>query len=1176
MKSSYFVLLFFIVVSSSVAGEWPVYQPAEIISTRDPGNSNGAIIKTNRIIVNDIVNCVFESWTIEVVSSKSFEFWRNSQPQMKQIGQMKQEFESSMGYIKLLCKEKITGENGTWIFALEKPEPGDKFYISVTSNGDQAGKLSGGYCDFTGAVPVWHNYHSGIDIGEVENLADPTPTPAPGDPTPIPGTVCHIYPVRSGEIVRIRLLAGGDKAVIVRNSPGVYDWYSHVQHDVFDVGDYSANPIQVDAGGIFATRLSSLVFHQYPHLHFGIYSDDQATEPAGTKSIKNPLNGLVPGNEFPVTPPAVIDLPSVEGICFRADDHGLPTPLPTPFTLSTIRGDIDIEAKMLDYNGATTHPMGVNQIGYHLYSGYGPEMRFGESRIFMDENVFCGEPGQNEYSPYHFNEYGLNRVEFQTLYGRGPFPSVLMHNYYYILTNNQDLSGGKAGFSTEGSWNTEETILTPAGDAAKYPDGPYTVLVRGTDIFGNWSDDSDPVNSRAITVLNNFDHVLYVDDDSKLPGDLDDPFSSITEAMNYSGWGTLVVVAPGTYDSSRESFPIDIPEGTTVMGSGHEYSFVQGNGYSSVFRGTQNDAVLSGFTISGGGSDPNDATVVIDNSSVKVRDCLLSGNGYTGTGLLFFWSIPGASAENCIIQNHTEQGIWCDHSNNSKVVNCIIRNNGLRGVNAEPSAWVDIANCIILHCYDGVRAWFNSHIDVYNTDFWMNDWIYHYYDSTINLTSCFESDPDFVSAHGRSYYLDYSSRCVNQGNDFFVENPQIYLRTTREDNYCDPGTGLYDVDAVDLGYHYDPIISTPTPFPTNVPTDTPAPTNTPTPTPTTVPGLGTVYFDSPDYFTEGDTAEIFVWDSDLNTNPSVAESYDVDVTSDTIYPSTIPMTVTEISVDSEYFTTSSAGTDLGFTYGASVPYSLIQVSDSDIVTVIYDDASPAGQRTDTAIWYSAVPPTETPFPTTTPTVTPTITETPTTTPTAHPGTFYEDFESGASGWVATGLWHLTTKLYNSSSHSMWYADDDLEHYDTGGPNSGTLTSPPIQLEAGYTTLTFWSREETDGTRYWDTRKVYITNDAGASWDLLFQSYNDDDSWYQTRAVDLSDYVGDIIRIRFKFDTVDDGDNQHLGWLIDDIAIDDSPLPLPSTGIAGKLLLLIIFFFLMAVYGRRSVSRVGSK
>jgi hypothetical protein len=109
---------------------------------------------------------------------------------MKEVGHARHDFEFSMGILKLLSKEEIT-MIGTWIFSIEPPNPGDKFYISVTSSGKQAGKLSGAYCDFTSVSDIWHNYHSGIDIGDVENLTAPTPTPVPGDPTPIPGTVCR-------------------------------------------------------------------------------------------------------------------------------------------------------------------------------------------------------------------------------------------------------------------------------------------------------------------------------------------------------------------------------------------------------------------------------------------------------------------------------------------------------------------------------------------------------------------------------------------------------------------------------------------------------------------------------------------------------------------------------------------------------------------------------------------------------------------------------------------------------------------------------------------------------------------------------------------------------------------------------------------------------------------------
>jgi len=171
-------LLFYSLV---YAGEWPVYSPAHVVSIKDIGNTSLAEIPIKNIIINDKVECSSScNWTVEMISRKSFLIWNNSQPGLKQMGQAKKNFEFPLGILKLLSREEIT-VIGTWIFSNEPPNPGDKFYISVTSNGELSGKLSGGYCDFTGATAVWRNYHSGLDIGEVAHLVSPTPTPVPGN-----------------------------------------------------------------------------------------------------------------------------------------------------------------------------------------------------------------------------------------------------------------------------------------------------------------------------------------------------------------------------------------------------------------------------------------------------------------------------------------------------------------------------------------------------------------------------------------------------------------------------------------------------------------------------------------------------------------------------------------------------------------------------------------------------------------------------------------------------------------------------------------------------------------------------------------------------------------------------------------------------------------------------------
>lgn len=201
VRFSFWVIL---LISTTVSSEeWPVFSPSTLDSTRDPANSNLAEIPLRSIVINDKFDCAPGcSWTIEMISRRNFRIWSNDLPLEEEIGHAKKEFLFSKGILKLINREKITLW-GKWIFSQEPPNPGDRFYITVTSSGEQAGKLSGGYCDYTDAVSVWHNYHSGIDIGDVENLVAPTPTAAPSEPTPIPGTVCHIYPVRNGEIVRV-------------------------------------------------------------------------------------------------------------------------------------------------------------------------------------------------------------------------------------------------------------------------------------------------------------------------------------------------------------------------------------------------------------------------------------------------------------------------------------------------------------------------------------------------------------------------------------------------------------------------------------------------------------------------------------------------------------------------------------------------------------------------------------------------------------------------------------------------------------------------------------------------------------------------------------------------------------------------------------------------------------
>ncbi|MBN1874090.1 MAG: pre-peptidase C-terminal domain-containing protein, partial [Anaerolineae bacterium] len=162
--------------------------------------------------------------------------------------------------------------------------------------------------------------------------------------------------------------------------------------------------------------------------------------------------------------------------------------------------------------------------------------------------------------------------------------------------------------------------------------------------------------------------------------------------------------------------------------------------------------------------------------------------------------------------------------------------------------------------------------------------------------------------------------------------------------------------------------------------------------------------------------------------------------------------------------------------------------------------------------------------------------------------FADDMENSINGWTATGLWHPVdaTSPYSSSfspTHSWWYGQDDTGTYDTGTTNAGSLTSPPIYIpDVGYY-LRFWYAYQTESqSTAFDWRLVQISADGGPFVTVL-QLYDDPmGPWLQSPAIDLSAYAGQVIQMRFYFDTLDELYNAYRGWYIDDVDISATPPP----------------------------------
>ena len=160
--------------------------------------------------------------------------------------------------------------------------------------------------------------------------------------------------------------------------------------------------------------------------------------------------------------------------------------------------------------------------------------------------------------------------------------------------------------------------------------------------------------------------------------------------------------------------------------------------------------------------------------------------------------------------------------------------------------------------------------------------------------------------------------------------------------------------------------------------------------------------------------------------------------------------------------------------------------------------------------------------------------------------YSDTMESSQAKWVRNGFWSYmgNPAMAHSGTHSWWY-QNIYGNYDNDLPNSGSLTSPPISITSAGYYLRFYYRYQTETqSTNWDQRWVQISVD-GEPFTNLIQLYDDPQmpdtsSWLRNKAIDLSAYTGQVIRIRFLFSTMDIVGNNYSGWGIDDLSITATP------------------------------------
>ncbi len=160
--------------------------------------------------------------------------------------------------------------------------------------------------------------------------------------------------------------------------------------------------------------------------------------------------------------------------------------------------------------------------------------------------------------------------------------------------------------------------------------------------------------------------------------------------------------------------------------------------------------------------------------------------------------------------------------------------------------------------------------------------------------------------------------------------------------------------------------------------------------------------------------------------------------------------------------------------------------------------------------------------------------------------YLDTMETLAKDWTNSNYWDLTDDINHTiGGYVSWkYDTNSVTGYDTGLPNSGYLTTPPIALPAAEESfLRFWYYYETEGPHQkWDQRWVQISADNGPYSNLVQLSDDPNQTWLQSPAISLDGFAGKTIRIRFFFVTLDSLLNGFKGWYIDDVSINNTPPP----------------------------------
>ncbi len=141
-----------------------------------------------------------------------------------------------------------------------------------------------------------------------------------------------------------------------------------------------------------------------------------------------------------------------------------------------------------------------------------------------------------------------------------------------------------------------------------------------------------------------------------------------------------------------------------------------------------------------------------------------------------------------------------------------------------------------------------------------------------------------------------------------------------------------------------------------------------------------------------------------------------------------------------------------------------------------------------------------------------------------------------SCWIPGGTWAISGEEVHSPGHA--WSDSPGANYDHGTNSSLTLNGE-IDLSAAIRPeMRFWDRWH---LRPYDHAYVEIATESD-NWVIVLDHYNTANLSWTRQTIDLSGYIGERIRLRFRLDATNHSATGN-GWWVDDIEVTEAATPI---------------------------------